>query len=152
MRRLIGLITFCLLAVVTTAFAAEPRYLLVQHTPPEPGPVEGGIIVTSDLMPAKECCDPLYKCVKYRGECKMHPCAVPMVVMVKDPCWRKDRCDPCDTPDCVAVKICVPPCSVCPPKVTCRRNSGFVRYDFGKYAVTLRSHRNGTVTVDYSHS
>jgi hypothetical protein len=89
---------------------------------------------------------PLYHCVKYRDERKIAPCAVPMIVMVKDPCAK--RCDPCEPPKCVAVQICVPPCSTCPPKVVCRRGGEYVKYDFGKYRVEIRS-RNGVVRVDY---
>ena len=74
------------------------------------------------------------------------------IVMVKDPCPAP--CDPCNrcatpAPKCVAVQICVPPCSTCPPKVTCKRCGEYVRYDFGKYAVDIYSNRNGTILVDY---
>jgi hypothetical protein len=71
-----------------------------------------------------------------------------MVVTVKDPCAKCDPCDPCAAPKCVAVQVCVPPCSECPPKVCCRRGGEYVSYDYGKYRVEITS-RNGVVTVDY---
>jgi len=101
----------------------------------EPVPVEGAAI-------------PLYHCVRYKDERNIAPCAVPMVVMVKDPCATCDPCNPCAAPQCVAVQICVPPCSECPPRVTCRRGGEYVKYDFGKYAVKITS-RKGVVTVNY---
>jgi len=89
----------------------------------------------------------LYPNVRYKDECKMAPCAVPQIVFVKDPCLSGPR-NRCCEPQCVAVQICVPPCSTCPPKVVCRRGGEYVRYDFGKYAVEIRS-RRGCITVDY---
>lgn len=151
MRQLIVSAVCGLAVVASTAFAGGPRLVPVQYAQGEayvPPAIEGELIPGADPVPVATCVVPLYHCVKYRDERKIHPCAVPMVVMVQDPCWREDRCNPCDTPKCVAVQICVPPCSVCPPKVTCRRNGAHVRYDFGKYAVDIRSHR-GVVMVDY---
>jgi hypothetical protein len=89
----------------------------------------------------------LYPNVRYKDECRMAPCAVPQIVFVKDPCLSGPR-NRCCEPRCVAVQICVPPCSTCPPKVVCRRGGEYVRYDFGKYAVEIRS-RRGCVIVDY---
>lgn len=85
----------------------------------------------------------LYDCVKYRQCRKIAPCAVPMVVSVKDPCSLP--CDCCEK--CVNVEICVPQCE-CPPTVTTCNNGCKVRYDFGKYAVNITS-RRGVVIVDY---
>lgn len=152
MRNLIAVAACCLVAVAaSTTHAAGPRLEPIQATeadgllPPSPGEAVGAGAVP---VPVVECQVPLYKCVKYRDERKIAPCAVPMVVMVKDPCWRDDPCDPCDAPRCVAVKICVPPCSECPPRISCRCGGAVVRYDFGKYAVDIRSQR-GVVVVDY---
>jgi len=152
MRTLITVTTCCLLTIAATSvFAAGPRLEPIQSTgadtylPPSP---DDGTVVATQPIPVAECAVPLYRRVKYRDERKIAPCAVPMVVMVPDPCWCDDPCDPCDKPACVAVQICVPPCSECPPKVTCRRGGACVRYDFGKYAVDIRSHR-GVVVVDY---
>ena len=91
---------------------------------------------------------PLYHCVRVKDECNIAPCAVPQIVMVKDPCAVCDPCNPCAAPKCVAVQICVPPCSECPPRVTCKRDGEYVKYDYGKYRVEITS-RNGVVTVDY---
>ena len=99
-------------------------------------------------VPTQSVVIPLYHCVKYKDQRKIAPCAVPMIVMVKDPCAKCDPCNPCAPAPCVAVQICVPPCSTCPPKVTCKRGGEYVRYDFGKYSVEIRS-RKGVVKVDY---
>lgn len=101
-------------------------------------------------IPATAAVVTLYPRVRYKDEKNIAPCAVPQVVMVKDPC--PPACDPCNRcappVQCVAVQICVPPCSPCPPKVTCRRGGEYVKYDFGKYRVEIRS-KKGCVTVDY---
>ena len=107
------------------------------------GPAVGAVPV-----PMQSVAIPLYQCVKYKDQRKIAPCAVPMIVMVKDPCAKCDPCNPCATPACVAVQICVPPCSTCPPTVTCKRGGEYVRYDFGKYSVEIRS-RKGVVKVNY---
>jgi hypothetical protein len=107
------------------------------------GPAVGTVPV-----PAQSVAIPLFQCVKYKDQRKIAPCAVPMIVMVKDPCAKCDPCNPCAPAACVAVQICVPPCSTCPPKVCCKRGGEYVSYDFGKYRVEIRS-RNGVVKVDY---
>ena len=74
----------------------------------------------------------IYQNVKYRGTRNIPPCAVPTVIQVPDPC-NKNSC--CKT--CVNVQVCVPPCDPKCVKVTHDGNK--VRYDYGKYAVTVRS-------------
>jgi len=121
---------------------AQGDYSTVQGATPQ-APVVG-----TAPVPAQGVAIPLYHCVKYKDQRKIAPCAVPMIVMVKDPCAKCDPCNPCAAPQCVAVQICVPPCSTCPPKVCCKRGGEYVSYDFGKYRVEIRS-RNGVVKVDY---
>lgn len=120
--------------------------------PPLPGtePAESDYIVPieprPELVPVPYTPAPtveLYRNVRYRDERKISPCAVPMIVMVPDPCI--DRCDPCVERRCVAVKVCVPDCEPC---IKVSRDGYRVKYDFGKYAVTLTSAR-GRVLVDY---
>ncbi len=113
-----------------------------------PGATVQGPAVGTAPVPMQSMAIPLYSCVKYKDERKIAPCAVPMIVMVKDPCAKCDPCNPCAPAACVAVQICVPPCSTCPPKVCCKRGGEYVSYDFGKYRVEIRS-RNGVVKVDY---
>jgi hypothetical protein len=90
---------------------------------------------------------PLFTKVKVRDPRRIACNSVPMVVTVKDPCACKDVCNTCG-PKCVNVLVCVPGCTECPPKVTCKRDGAFVRYDFGKYRVEVRS-RKGFVEIDY---
>jgi len=102
----------------------------------------------------------LFACVKVRDEKKIACKSVPMIVSVKDPCAEQDKCKclfkclckcPCERtpPKCVNVQICVPACSECPPKVTCRKDGGYVKYDFGTSSVVVRS-KKGFVEVDYN--
>jgi hypothetical protein len=121
----------------SAAFAVDGPHLFVQDQPLQPIPEAQ----SSAPMPTAVGAQPS----PAQGE------AIPQIVMVKDPCKVPcDPCNPCATPAprCVAVQICVPPCSPCPPKVTCRRGGEYVKYDFGKYRVEIRS-RRGCVTVDY---
>ena len=139
----------------SAAFAIEGPQLTAQAPlQPVPDAVSSQPIPSVSAMPVPGAAPvpvqsvgiPLYHCVKYKDQRKIAPCAVPMIVLVKDPCAK--CCDPCAPTPCVAVQICVPPCSTCPPKVVCRRNGEYVKYDFGKYRVEIRS-RNGVVKVDY---
>ncbi|MFM9964833.1 MAG: hypothetical protein ACKV2Q_26810 [Planctomycetaceae bacterium] len=91
----------------------------------------------------------LYHCVKYKDLDNVACCAKPMIVSVTDPCWKPDPCNPCCKPPCVMVQICVPD-QCCPPKVKCSKDGRQVSYDFGKYAVEVRS-KKGYVEVDYDN-
>ena len=90
--------------------------------------------------------EPLFTRVKYVDKREMHPCAVPKIIRVNDPCACNDPCDSCCGPQCVYIQICVPPCDC--ETVTCRRNGDRVRYDYGKYAVDIRV-KKGRIVVDY---
>jgi hypothetical protein len=114
--------------------------LQAAQMPPAPipeGPVGDGAVLSASA-PVE-----LYHCVKYKDERNIHPCAVPLIVAVPDPC--ADPCD-CSGPRCVYVKICVPPCECA--QIKCRRNGTKITYDFGKYEVDITS-RRGMVVVDY---
>jgi hypothetical protein len=117
-------------------------------TAPAPNGVAPAATAGAEPVPAASCSAPLFNCVRVKDVCNIAPCAVPMVVMVKDPCWRCDPCNPCAAPPCVAVQVCVPPCSECPPRICCRGDGEYVSYDYGKYRVEITS-RRGVVTVDY---
>jgi hypothetical protein len=88
----------------------------------------------------------LYPRVRYHDKRHIAPCAVPMVVAVRDPCAKRDPCATCGPPPCVLVEICVPPCGC--PKVCTKHDGAKVRYDYGKYAVNITS-RHGIIVVDY---
>lgn len=113
----------------------DPGYApSVQYAPTPnayPAPAPSGYVVTG--APVE-----IYQNVKYRAARNIAPCAVPTVIQVPDPC-NKDAC--CKT--CVNVQVCVPPCD--PLKVRVTRDGRNVRYDFGKYAVSVRSIGNHVV-------
>ena len=79
----------------------------------------------------------MYHNVKVRQARKAHPCAVPMLVAVQDPC------NPCCQ---VCVEVCVPPCAVA--EIRCQRLGNGVVYDFGKYEVEIKQ-RGELLIVDY---
>jgi len=96
---------------------------------------------------------PLYHCVEYDDLDHIHPCAVPKIVKIIDPCYKPcdhrhacGCCRPCPPPRCVYVKICVPPCGC--PRVKIRDGGRKVKYDYGDYAVEIESD-DGVVEVDY---
>jgi hypothetical protein len=104
---------------------------------------------------------PLYHRVEYEDLDHIHPCAVPTVVQVLDPCTEEDDhhcclfghhrhhggCDACQAcgPRCVLVKICVPPGC---PKIKVSDKGRKVKYDYGDYKVEIES-EDGVVSVDY---
>ncbi len=96
-----------------------------------PAPITSGYVVPG--APVE-----VYQNVKYRAVRNIAPCAVPTIIQVPDPC-NKDAC--CKT--CVNVQVCVPPCE--PSKVKVTRDGRNVKYDFGKYAVSVRSVGNHVV-------
>ena len=122
------------------------------------------------LEPIAEKSHELYECVKYQDLDHIAPCAEEKIVKVLDPCWEPDPCKcACDQkPKYVYVKICVPkkaPCTPKPscctpkpaccekdhgPKVTCRNNGVYTKYDYGKHRIEIRV-RNGWVMVDYDN-
>lgn len=124
---------------------------LTEYDTPPPAPGIGGSVppgpISANAQPMPMSSGmPLYDCVKYHDRHNIAPCAVPMVVAVKDPCAKKDACGCCAPPKCVMVKICVPNCGC--PKVCCKHDGARVRYDYGKYAVNITS-KHGVVVVDY---
>ncbi len=108
---------------------------------PDGGPVAAGgppIVMAPGLA--------LYPRVKYHDKRHIAPCAVPMVIAVRDPCAKRDPCATCGPPPCVLVEICVPP--GCSPKVCTKHDGAKVRYDYGRYAVNITS-KHGVIWVDY---
>ncbi|HEY0981812.1 hypothetical protein [Schlesneria sp. T3-172] len=102
---------------------------------PIPGTVQYGTPASVVSEPAFMLAAPnaeIYQNVRYRAVRNIAPGAVPMIVQVPDPCNR-DAC--CKT--CVNVQICVPPCD--PQRVKVSRDGSRLRYDFGKYSVSVRS-------------
>jgi hypothetical protein len=88
----------------------------------------------------------LYPRVKYHDKRHIAPCAVPMVIAVRDPCAKHDPCAACGPPKCVFVEICAPPCGC--PKICTKHDGVRTRYDYGKYAVNITS-KHGIIVVDY---
>lgn len=141
------LLTAGLIAIVGAASAPA----LAQELLPSPHPATGpGVIYESAPLPPHAYPPPalhaypagpapvLFTDVKVRDPRKIHPCAVPTIVEVPDPC------DPCCT---VCVEICAPPC-----ELRCVKPHGLLkrqtRFDYGEYKVDVIS-RNGKIIVDY---
>lgn len=118
-----------------------PARLAVQtDLPPAPGAETKG----GEAAPAEPIT--LYPNVRYKDLHNVHPCAVKMIVQVKDPCAPKP-CGCCrPEPKCVFVEICVPP-SGC-RKIEISRDGSEVEYDYGHYEVEIKS-KNGVIVVDY---
>lgn len=87
----------------------------------------------------------LYQNVHVKQSRKIHPCAVPKIVQVPNPCY--DPCNPCcDQNPCVLVEVCVPPCGCECVSVT--KNGRRTKLDYGKYAVKV-TERNGRLFINY---
>ena len=166
MKKLLTIAVFSMVAGIAANASAAERYYLASGprlfpvsglflqgaVPPAPG-AEGAqpIPMPEPMSVAAAGAISLFDCVKYTDVDEMAPCAVPKIIMVKDPCWKPCKkkcgcCQPCSPPPCVAIKICVPACGC--EKITCRRDGDRVRYDYGKYAVDVRV-KNGYIEVDY---
>jgi hypothetical protein len=130
---------------VTQAYSTpvDPQPTPAVELPPMPSPApiisappsapENVVVPVQPLRVAPA----LYHNVKVRQSRKAHPCAVPMLVAVTDPC------NPCCQ---VCVEICVPPCAVA--EIRCKRIGTGVVYDFGKYEVEIKQ-RGELLVVDY---
>lgn len=130
-----------LFRLASRQYAQDPAAVYATPLAPMPdgyvgGPVIGGIPVEGVL---------LYHNVKYTDMHEIAPCAVPKIISVPDPCACSHPCSCCG-PNCVYVKICVPPWACEDVKV--RRHGKRIRYDYGKYAVDVRVKR-GFIEVDY---
>lgn len=86
---------------------------------------------------------PLYPRVEYEDLDHVHPCGVPTVVQVLDPC--ENPCASCG-PRCVYVQICVPPNQR--PRIKVEDHGRKVKYKFDDYQVEIES-EDGVVSVDY---
>jgi hypothetical protein len=118
-----------------------------QAEPPAPAPASESYATSEPMSVQESVAAPmaLYHCVRYKDCDDKHPCAVPMIVSIVDPCACHDPCS-CCAPACVQVQICVPPCGC--PKIKRSRNGHKVEYDYGKYEIELKS-KDGVVTVEY---
>ena len=144
MKRLSQLAGLCL----AVCLAGPAQAIDLTPIPAAPGAVFGpslGGHVVNGAVYVDEVPQPLFTRVKYVDAKEMHPCAVPKIIRVNDPCACKDACG-CCAPQCVYIQICVPPCGC--EDVRCRRDGDRVRYDYGKYAVDVRV-KKGYIVVDY---
>ncbi|MFG0333155.1 MAG: hypothetical protein ACF8TS_07325 [Maioricimonas sp. JB049] len=82
---------------------------------------------------------PLYRNVRVKDLQRAHPCAVPTVIPVPDPCGG---------PGCVYIEICAPPWG--PVDVRHRLLKTVIDYGDG-YEVELRARRTGRIIVDYDN-
>jgi hypothetical protein len=122
-------------AVTMSAANAQPPAPMPEQGPM---PIEGRVISSGPAMP-------LFTCVKVEDPDHIHPCAVPKIVMVPDPCACHHPCSCCE-PKCVAIKICVPPCGCVEHK--CKHGGRKQEYDYGDYEVEITV-KDGYVKVDY---
>ncbi len=118
----------------------DPYYSQLNQYPTSPYSAQSPVMGGSGYSISGSASE-IYQNVRYRGERNISPCAVSTIIQVPDPC-SKDAC--CKT--CVNVQVCVPPCDPRHIKVT--RDGNKVRYDYGKYAVVVRS-TNRQVVVHY---
>lgn len=144
------LLTACLIAIVGVASAQA----VAQDQIPAPTPTvpyQAGPAYADEIAPPPSHAYPpalqsypagpspvLFTDVKVRHPRKIHPCAVPTIVEVPDPC------DPCCT---VLVEICAPPC-----ELHCVKPHGLLkrqtRFDYGEYKVDVIP-RRGRLIIDY---
>lgn len=87
----------------------------------------------------------LYQRVEVEDVDNIHPCAVPKIIVVPDPCARPKSCERCSPPS-VAIKVYVPPyaCKDLEIKDYGREH----KYDYGKYEVKVKV-KGQYVKVDY---
>lgn len=117
-------------------YAPQPTPMPAPQLQPIPQHVEPGqILYDATAMPAYM---PLYRNIVVRHPGKVHPCAVPKIVSVPDPC------NPCG---CVLIEICVPPCAC--ESIDYRRGGDKVIFNYGKSSVVVIS-RGGKLIVRYS--
>lgn len=123
-------------------------------TPGEPYPIESGPVpsypplggpIADPGYPAGPMFEgvPLYPRVTYEDLDNVHPCGVPTIVQVLDPC--ENPCNTCG-PRCVFVKICIPPNQ--PPRIKVEDHGRKIKYKYGEYQVEIES-EDGVVSVDY---
>lgn len=138
-------------AAPAPAPASEPLPSIHDHVAPS-------MTVSSPMMsgscgctnaPACGCTEgcELFKCVEVEDRHNIHPCAVPKIISIVDPCSCNDKCS-CCAPKCVSVQICVPPCGC--PEVKVSKNGRKMKYDYGEYTIEIESNkRKGIIEIDY---
>lgn len=116
------------------------NYAAADDVPPVPVPDGGaGGAMIGEGVPTDQPIE-LFACVKVEDRDNIHPCAVPMIVAVADPC------NPCC---CRYVMICVPPTDCCKcPEIETSHHGTKVEYDYGEYEVEIKSRRD-YVVVNY---
>ncbi len=117
---------------------AEPTPAAPATLSPMPAPLPQQEIIIGPGYPTMPMPVALYDNVRVRDSRRIHPCAVPMIVCV---------CDPCRPGCMVNVEICAPPCECV--AVRQRWQGRKVEYDFGDYSVEITGFRSGQILVDY---
>ena len=166
MKKLIVCSAVAMLAMMVTTASAENPYrihpaagpslyaapmTLGQAVPPAPAvdgtvpPMPHAAVAPQRVIVAQPAVA-LFHRVKYKDLDEMHPCAVPKIIAVKDPCARDHACGCCAPPACVYIKICVPPCAC--EEIDSNRSGTRIEYDYGKYEVDVRV-KDGYIEVDY---
>lgn len=107
---------------------------------PDAGTIMAPIDGQPMLLPETGC--DLFQAVVYRHPKKAHPCSIPAVIAVKNPCLTKRDCPT----SYVNVEICLPPCDCA--KVKVKKCESKVVYMYGGYSVEVTS-KKGKVIVTY---
>ena len=136
MKQSLHLLTAGLLVTLATVASAAQHELMPVPEAPIP---DQSVVYELHQAPAI----PMFHRVKYKDLDEKSPCAMPKIIIVRNPC--ADPCDDCQ-PECVAIQICVPTCGC--ELISCRRNGNRIRYDYGKYAVDVRIKKD-YIEVDY---
>lgn len=122
--------------LATSAVALVALNVAIAEDPPAPVADSAPAMKVGPGVPTSGPIE-LFACVKVEDRDNIHPCAVPMIVAVADPC------NPCC---CRYVQICVPPCDC--PKVETSHHGTKVEYDYGEYEVEIKSKKD-YVVVNY---
>jgi hypothetical protein len=112
----------------------QPGVVTPSPDPAVSGPVVSGPVIGGPVIDGAPIA--MYGNVRYKDRKNIHPCAVPTIVQVPDPC--NPAC-------CVGVEVCLPPGEPC---VTTARGGRKVKYDYGKYGVEIVA-RGRRLIVDY---
>ena len=106
MKSLAKVFSVCVVLLAGVAQAQDLTPIPDMQVPAVPH-AESGVAMSEPMtiVDAAAYTGTVFTRVKYKDLDEMSPCAVPKIIMVKDPCACEDGCGP----KCVWIQICVPP-------------------------------------------